>query len=186
MLDFFRPQKTYSVNKECQHIQTSSFVYQHHTLNTAWSCQTWISEAPCSEVITLAFAVTSPWLTGNPAQPCSHTQSSVTHLVSETHWLHFLLGCWANGTYFGILILAFREWFGRWRRRFTLYTCACCVRRMETTLNVLLSLAVLVVSMGGDSRVDVYPAIIWVCRCLEEWWVSKKVKSLEITYQKYQ
>jgi len=34
-----------------------------------------------------------------------------------------------NGTYFWIFNLAVREWFGRWRHRFTLYTCARCVRQ---------------------------------------------------------
>jgi len=29
--------------------------------------KTWISEAACNDVTTLAFAVTSPWLTGSPA-----------------------------------------------------------------------------------------------------------------------
>jgi len=38
--------------------------------------------------------------------------------------------CVVNVTYFGLLMLAFPEWIGRWRQRCTLYTCmrALCTR----------------------------------------------------------
>jgi len=34
--------------------------------------KTWIFEAACNDVTTLAFAVTSPWQTGSPAQSTNH------------------------------------------------------------------------------------------------------------------
>ena len=50
--------------------------------------QTWISEAAWKDFPTLAFAVTSPWLTGNPGQSHIFFQNAFEHNLSVAH-LHF-------------------------------------------------------------------------------------------------